>query len=141
MKKVVKKMLAIERDAVNKRASKVREYSKKHNITIPKLFVYIFNRLLHNSNKENENKKVAYTYNPLPENKRAKLEEYITTCFKNKAEFAREAGLDLSALTLIINNRRFGNALTWKKINDVFEKHEIKLPYDLQIKYEVDDKF
>ena len=134
-------MATIECEAVDKRASRAKEYSRKHNTTISKLFTYIFDRLLHNSNKENKNKKVAYTYNPLPENKRAKLEEYIMTCFKNKAEFAREADLDLSTLTLIINNRRCGNALTWKKINDVFERHEIKLPYDLQIKYEVDDIF
>lgn len=134
-------MATIECEAVDKRASRAKEYSRKHNTTISKLFVYVFNRLLHNSNKENKNKKIAYTYNPLPENKRTKLEEYITTYFKNKAEFAREADLDLSTLTLIINSKSCGNALTWKKINDVFEKHEIKLPYDLQIKYEVDDKF
>lgn len=134
-------MATIKFDAIDKRASRAREYSREHNTTISKLFAYIFNRLLYNSNKENKNKEVAYTYNPLPENKREKFGKFIKEHFKNKAEFAREADLDLSTLTLIINNKSCGNALTWKRINDVFEKHRIKLPYDLKIKYEVDEKF
>ena len=112
---------------------------EEHNVTILDLLKAALKRLL--DLFVNKNKKLAYTYNPLPENKRAKLEKYITTYFKNKAEFAREADLDPTILSSLLVNRRCGNALTWKKINDVFERHEIKLPYDLQIKYKVDDKF
>ena len=134
-------MATIESDAINKHMDKIKKYTEKYNITVFDLLKAAFKRLLILFVKNNKNNKVAYTYNPLPKNKRAKLGEFITEHFKNKVEFAKEAGLDLSVLVALINNRRCGNALTWKKINDVFEKHEIKLPYDLQIKYEVVDQF
>lgn len=113
-------------------------FLKKKGITLFDLLRAAFKRLCE---KFFKSRRVAYTYNPLPENKRAKLGEYITTYFKNKAEFAKEANLDLSVLVALINNRRCGNALTWKKINDVFEKRSVKLPSDLQIKYEVVNTF
>lgn len=134
-------MVSIDLDVVRDRTDNAEKYVNKHNITFLDFFRFVFNRALNNSNKENKNKKVAYTYNPLPENKREKLGEFITEHFKNKAEFAKEADLDPTILSSLLVNRRCGNALTWKKINDVFERHEIKLPYDLQIKYKVDDKF
>ena len=133
-------MLGIDFGAIKKRAGRAQEYSEKNNITIFDLFRFAFNRLLHNANKEKENnKKVAYTYNPLPEDKRDKLGKFIKAHFRNKAEFAKEADLDLSTLTLIINSKRRGTAITWKKINDAFEKRGVKLPSGLQIKYEVAD--
>ena len=134
-------MVSIDLDTVRDRTDNAEKYVNKHNTTFLDFFRFVFNKVLNNLNKEDKNKKVAYTYNPLPENKRERLGEFITEHFKNKAEFAREADLDLSVLVALINNRRCGNALTWKKINDVFERHGIKLPYDLQIKYEVADKF
>ena len=132
-------MVTVDFDIIKNGSEKIQKYTEEHNVTILDLLKAALKRLL--DLFVNKNKKLAYTYNPLPENKRAKLEKYITTYFKNKAEFAREADLDPTILSSLLVNRRCGNALTWKKINDVFERHEIKLPYDLQIKYKVDDKF
>lgn len=132
-------MATIRFDAIKGDSEKIQKYTEEHNITIFDLLKAALKRLL--SLFVHKNKKVAYTYNPLPENKREKLGEFITEHFKNKVEFAKEAGLDLTVLSSLLVNRRCGNALTWKKINDAFEKHEIKLPYDLQIKYEVVGKF
>ena len=132
-------MVTVDFDTIKNGSEKIQKYTEEHNITILDLLKAALKRLLNLF--VHKNKKIAYTYNPLPENKRTKLEEYITTYFKNKAEFAREADLDPTILSSLLVNRRCGNALTWKKINDVFERHEIKLPYDLQIKYKVDDKF
>lgn len=131
-------MVTVDFDAIKNDAEKIQKYAGEHNVTILDLLKAALNRLCEVCLKS---KKVAYTYNPLPENKREKFGKFIKEHFKSKAEFAREADLDLSVLVALINNRRCGNALTWKRINDVFEKHEIKLPYDLQIKYEVDEKF
>ena len=131
-------MVAIDFDAIRERAEKSEEYLKEHNITIFDFFRFVFSRALHKSNKE---KQIAYAYNPLPETERVRLAHFIEINFKNKTEFAKEAGLDLSTLTLIINNKSCGNALTWKKINDTFERRSIELPVELKIKYEVVDKF
>ena len=125
-------------DVFGSASEKVRMFLSKTGISFGDLLRAAFKRLCE---KFFKSKRVAYTYNPLPENKRAKLGEYITTYFKNKAEFAKEANLAPTILSSLLVNRRCGNALTWKKINDAFEKHEIKLPYDLQIKYEVVGKF
>lgn len=131
-------MVTVDFDAIKNGAEKIQKYAGEHNVTILDLLKAALNRLCEVCLKS---KKVAYTYNPLPENKREKFGKFIKEHFKSKAEFARESDLDSSVLVALINNRRCGNALTWKRINDVFEKHEIKLPYDLQIKYEVDEKF
>lgn len=132
-------MVTIDFDTLKNDHEKIQEYTKEHNVTILDLLKAALKRLLNLF--VHKNKKKAYTYNPLSENKRAKLDEYITTYFKTKVEFAREANLDPTILSSLLANRRCGNALTWKKINDVFEKHDIKLPHDLKIKYEVDGKF
>ena len=131
-------MVTINFDTIKDDHKKIDGYKKQHNVSTFKILKVALERLIRIFIKKN--KQVAYTYNPLPENKREKLGELITEHFKNKAEFAREADLDPTILSSLLVNRRCGNALTWKKINDVFEKHEIKLPYDLQIKYEVENK-
>lgn len=117
---------------------KFKTFLERKGISLLDLLQAAFRRLCEKYFKP---RKVSYTYNPLPKNKREKLGEFITTYFKNKSEFAEEAGLDLSMIVAILNNRRSGSAITWKKINDAFEKHKIKLPYDLQIKYKVVDNF
>lgn len=132
-------MATIRFDAIKRDSEKIQEYTKEHNITILDLLKAALKRLLSLFTKKN--KKVAYTYNPLPETERMRLAHFIEMNFKNKAEFAKEAGLDLSVLVALINNRRQGNALTWKKINDVFEKRGIELPIELKIKYEVVGQF
>ena len=95
----------------------------------------IFNKLIGQANKK------AYTYNPLPESERSLLKSLIDENFKSMEEFAYAAGLDLFELMFILNNKRCGNGLIWKKINDVLERYQIKLPVKLKIKYEVDEKF
>lgn len=80
---------------------------------------------------------VVYTYHPIPINKRKQLAELITSYFKTKTAFAKAAKLDPTALSSLLVGRNYGNHLTWKKINDAFEKNGINLPCDLKIKYEV----
>lgn len=113
---------------------KFRTFLEKKGISIFDLLRAAFDRLYARVLNDND---AVYTYNPLSENKRKKLEQYIKTYFKNKAEFARASGVDPTMLSSLLVNRRRGNALTWKKINDAFESFGVKLPYDLQIKYEV----
>ena len=131
-------MAVIGVDILKTSNDKFRTFLEKKGVSLFDLLRAAFKRLCE---KFLNDKEVSYTYNPITENKRAKLGEFITEHFKNKAEFAKEAGLDLSVLVALISNRRCGNALTWKKINDAFEKRGVKLPYDLQIKYEVVGKF
>lgn len=117
---------------------KTKDFLSKTGMTFIELLKIAVKRLC---DKFLKSKKIAYTYNPLPENKRPKLGEYISTYFKNKAEFARTADLDPTILSSLLVNRRCGNALTWKKINDAFENRGITLPCDLQIKYKVVGNF
>lgn len=113
---------------------KYKNFLEKNGISLFDLLRAAFERLCERAFKEN---KETYKYKPLPANKRKKLEDYITTHFKNKADFAEKAKLDLSVLVAIINNRRCGGAIVWKKINDTFETAGVTLPCDLKIKYKV----
>ena len=98
--------------------------------------------ILKSALKKITNKKViGWTYNPLPESERSLLKSLIDENFKSMEEFAYAAGLDLFELMFILNNKRCGNGLIWKKINNVLERYQIKLPVELKIKYEVDKKF
>lgn len=113
---------------------KIGRFLKSTGMSFRKLLRVAFDRLCERFLKE---KKVSYTYNPLPEKKREKFGEYIKMYFRSKADFSKQAGLDPTVLSSLLVNRRCGNALTWKKINDAFEKNGINLPSDLKIKYAV----
>lgn len=132
-------MVTINFDTIKDDHKKIDGYKKQHNVSTFKILKVALERLIKIFIKKN--KQVAYTYNPLEETARVKLAHFIEMNFKNKAEFAKEANLDLTVLSSLLVNRRCGNALTWKKINDAFEKRGVKLPCDLKIKYEVVDAF